>query len=266
MLNLTAPMRADVVAVCDVPLLAPRPVPCTRPPVLQLQFDEESLPAADEDLSFPPYTVTKRRVSDTAVPAPVASLFSNIPATADPTPLPTQQQQAFFGSSPPFHAAQHAQQHPQAQSHHIQLPQLTQLMPLQLQQQQQQPQNQFTVPATSAPYPRKRSLDAEPAPAKRRRSCAISMPAYRPQLSPYYKPRRPHANSHSYAPPSIPLIRLDKTQSYPKQIPQSAPGHARTSASQPVMPDIFVDSGMPSSLPQLVRRGCSESLSVSPQR
>ncbi|KAL5529289.1 hypothetical protein ACEPAG_5274 [Sanghuangporus baumii] len=48
------------VAVCDVPLLAPRPLPFTPPAFLQ--FD--CLPDEDEDLSFPPYTHSRRHLSD----------------------------------------------------------------------------------------------------------------------------------------------------------------------------------------------------------
>lgn len=42
--------------VCDVPLLAPRPLPFTPPAFLQFE-----LPDVDEDLSFPPYTYSKRK-------------------------------------------------------------------------------------------------------------------------------------------------------------------------------------------------------------
>ncbi|KAL5533204.1 hypothetical protein ACEPAF_4980 [Sanghuangporus sanghuang] len=46
------------VAICDVPLLAPRPLPFTPPAFLQ--FD--CLPDEDEDLSFPPYTYSRRHL------------------------------------------------------------------------------------------------------------------------------------------------------------------------------------------------------------
>lgn len=52
---------SNVVAVCDVPLVAPRPLPFTPPTFLQ--FD--CLPDEDEDLSFPPYTHSRRHLCDT---------------------------------------------------------------------------------------------------------------------------------------------------------------------------------------------------------
>lgn len=52
---------ANVVAVCNAPLFAPRPLPCTPPAFLQ--FD--CLPEEDEDLSFPPYTHSRRHACDT---------------------------------------------------------------------------------------------------------------------------------------------------------------------------------------------------------
>ena len=51
----------NVVAVCDVPLVAPRPLPFTPPAFLQF----ECLPDEDEDLSFPPYTHSRRHSCDT---------------------------------------------------------------------------------------------------------------------------------------------------------------------------------------------------------
>ena len=47
-------------AVCDVPVVAPRPLPFTPPAFLQ--FD--CLPDEDEDLSFPPYTHSRRHLCD----------------------------------------------------------------------------------------------------------------------------------------------------------------------------------------------------------
>lgn len=52
----------NVVSICDVPLVAPRPLPFTPP--LFLQFD--SLPEQDEDLSFPPYTRSRRIPTDSS--------------------------------------------------------------------------------------------------------------------------------------------------------------------------------------------------------
>lgn len=53
---------APYVAICDVPLVAPRPLPFTPPTFLQ--FDH--LPEEDEDLSFPPYTRSRRHTQDSS--------------------------------------------------------------------------------------------------------------------------------------------------------------------------------------------------------
>ncbi|KLO14207.1 hypothetical protein SCHPADRAFT_939755 [Schizopora paradoxa] len=50
------PSQDGVSAVCDVPLLAPRPVPFTSPTFLQFDY----LPEDDEDLSYPPYTHSRK--------------------------------------------------------------------------------------------------------------------------------------------------------------------------------------------------------------
>lgn len=62
------------VAVCNAPLVAPRPLPFTPPTFLQ--FD--SLPDEDEDLSFPPYTHTRRHIrkrhrAEDPIPVPGAA-------------------------------------------------------------------------------------------------------------------------------------------------------------------------------------------------
>ncbi|KAH8102369.1 hypothetical protein DFH11DRAFT_1522171, partial [Phellopilus nigrolimitatus] len=69
---------ANVVATCDVPLVAPRPLPFASPTFLQ--FD--SLPDEDEDLSFPPYTHSRR------VPASARGAQNPRKRPAPPLPPP----------------------------------------------------------------------------------------------------------------------------------------------------------------------------------
>ncbi|KAH8117256.1 hypothetical protein DFH11DRAFT_1724306 [Phellopilus nigrolimitatus] len=70
---------ANVVATCDVPLVAPRPLPFASPTFLQ--FD--SLPDEDEDLSFPPYTHSRR------VPASERAAQNPRKRPAPPLPPPS---------------------------------------------------------------------------------------------------------------------------------------------------------------------------------
>jgi len=77
------PSQDGVSAVCDVPLLAPRPVPYTSPTFLQFDY----LPEDDEDLSYPPYTHSrkhrKRRLQEnTPATTPTAT-------SSHDTPLPS---------------------------------------------------------------------------------------------------------------------------------------------------------------------------------